>query len=141
MAVMFTILRRRNFALLWSGQLISRIGDWVLFLALPYYTYQLTGSVLATGAMYLASTLPGVLLGSVAGVFVDRWSRKRTMIVMDMSRVILLLLLLAVRSRDWIWLVYLVNMLASTCSLFFTPAKNALLPSLVDKQELLTTNA
>jgi len=138
---MFAVLRRRNFALLWSGQLISRIGDWVLFLALPYYTYQLTGSVLATGAMYLASTLPGVLLGSVAGVCVDRWSRKRTMIVMDMSRVILLLLLLAVRSRDWIWLVYLVNMLVSTCSLFFAPAKSALLPSLVEKQELLTANA
>ena len=111
---MFTVLRRRNFALLWFGQLISRIGDWVLFLALPYYTYQLTGAILATGTMYLASTLPWVLLGSVAGVFVDRWSCKRTMIMMDISRAILLLLLLAVRSREWIWIVYLVDMLVST---------------------------
>lgn len=81
---MLAVLRQHNFALLWFGQLISNIGDWVIKIALPYYTYQLTGSVLATGSMFLASTLPGVLLASVAGVFVDRWSRKWTMIGMDL---------------------------------------------------------
>jgi hypothetical protein len=54
--------------LLWFGQVISVAGDWVLFAALPFYVYSLTGSALATGAMFMIATLPRVLLGSVAGV-------------------------------------------------------------------------
>jgi hypothetical protein len=63
-----TVLRQRNFGLLWLGQLISTAGDWVLFIALPFYVFSLTGSALATGVMFIVETLPRVLLGSVAGV-------------------------------------------------------------------------
>jgi len=80
----------------------------VVGIALPFYVYDLTHSVLATGAMFIASTLPGLVVGSVAGVFVDRGDRKRTMVVADLTRVALMLLLLAVRSRDTGWIVYLV---------------------------------
>lgn len=50
---MFTALRKRNFALLWLGQIVSLSGDWLVLLALPFYIYQLTGSVLQTGIMYM----------------------------------------------------------------------------------------
>jgi len=76
---MLAALRQRNFALLWFGQLISLLGDWILFVALPFYIYTLTGSTLATGIMFMVQTLPRLFLGSVAGVFVDRWNRRRTM--------------------------------------------------------------
>ncbi|HEV7129126.1 MAG TPA: hypothetical protein VGN32_16970, partial [Ktedonobacterales bacterium] len=70
---MIATLRNRNFTLLWAGGLISRAGDWVLNIGLPIYVYLLTHSVLATSLTLLASTVPNILLGSVAGVFVDRW--------------------------------------------------------------------
>jgi MFS family permease len=135
------LLRQRNFSLLWVGQFISVIGDWVLFIALPFYIYSLTGSVLATGMMFIVSTLPRLLLGSVAGVFVDRWDRKRTMIVADLLRVLVVALLLLVHSRDWIWLIYLSAFLESVVSQFFNPAKSAIIPLLVAKDDLLPANS
>ena len=66
---MLAVLRQRNFALLWAGGLISMLGDWLLFIALPFYIYDLTGSALATGAMFIAETLPILLFGSIGGVF------------------------------------------------------------------------
>src|SRR6202140_1528925 len=72
---MLAVLRQRNFGLLWVGQNISMVGDWVLFVALPFYIYALTGSTLATGIMFIVQTLPRLFFGSVAGVFVDRWNR------------------------------------------------------------------
>jgi MFS family permease len=135
------LLRQRNFSLLWVGQFISIIGDWVLFIALPFYTYSLTGSVLATGAMFIVSTLPRLILGSVAGVFVDRWDRKRTMILADLLRVLLIAILLLVRSRDWLWLIYVSAFLESVVSQFFNPAKTAIIPLLVGEKDLLAANS
>ncbi|MBO0795593.1 MAG: MFS transporter, partial [Ktedonobacteraceae bacterium] len=125
---MLAVLRRRDFALLWLGQLISLTGDWVLFITLPFYVYQLTGSALATGAMFVVQILPRALFGSLAGVFVDRWSRKWTMIASDLSRAGLLLFLLFFHSRDQVWLVYVIGTLETSISLFFTPARSAIVP-------------
>ena len=138
---MIATLRQRNFSLLWFAGLISMIGDWVLFIALPIYTYNLTNSSLATGIMFMAGTLPRVLLGSVAGVFIDRWDRKWTMVVADLARALLLLLLLFVRSSESIWIIYLVAFLQATISQFFGPAENALLPQLVDESHLVAANS
>ena len=138
---MFRLLRHRNFALLWFAGLTSMIGDWVLFIALPIYTYNLTQSSLATGIMFMAGTLPRILLGSLAGVFVDRWDRKQTMVIADLSRAVLLLLLLFVRSSEWIWIVYVVAFIQAIISQFFGPAENALLPQLVDKSHLVAANS
>src|SRR6185436_4822693 len=127
---MIRVLRQRNFALLWFAGLISMIGDWMLFIALPIHTYRLTHSSLATGIMFIAGTVPRIFIGSVAGVFVDRWDRRQTMVVADLSRVFLLLLLLFVLSSESLWIVYVVAFLQATISQFFGPAENALLPQL-----------
>ena len=55
---MLATLRRRDFALVWLAGLISMMGDWVLYIALPIYVYQLTGSALATSAMFAAEMVP-----------------------------------------------------------------------------------
>lgn len=138
---MLALLRQRNYTLLWVGGLISVLGDWVLIAALPFYVYSLTGSALASGGMFIALTVPNVLLGSVAGVFVDRWDRRRVMVVADLSRAAVLLLLFAVRSPDEIWLVYVVAALDAAISQFFGPAKNALLPQLAGADHLVAANA
>ncbi|MEP6468597.1 MAG: MFS transporter, partial [Chloroflexota bacterium] len=72
---MLRILRQPNFARLWFGGLISMIGDWVLIVGLPFEIYRRTGSTIASAAMVLAFLVPSIVLGSVAGVFVDRWDR------------------------------------------------------------------
>ena len=72
---MFALLRQRNYGLVWLGGLISVTGDWMMFAALPLYVYELTSSTLATGIMLAARVAPRLLLGSVAGVFVDRWDQ------------------------------------------------------------------
>jgi len=139
--VMLAALRQRNFALLWFGQLISLTGDYVLIVALPFYTYQLTGSVLATGVMFLVQALPGLFLGSLAGVFVDRWDRRWTMIASDLLRAGVLLFLLLVRSRDLVWIIYAVAFTEQLISLFFIPAKGAIIPNLVEERHLMAANS
>src|SRR3954471_15013488 len=138
---MLAILRQRNFALLWLGGLVSFVGDWVLFIALPVYVYDLTGSALATGGMFIAQTAPRLLLGSIAGVFVDRWDRRWTMIVANVLSATALLLLLPVRSIADLWLVYLAAFLQASIALFFQPAESALVPTLVGEDHLVHANA
>src|SRR5919199_418218 len=131
---MLATLRQRNFALLWAAGLISMLGDWFLFIALPFYVYTLTGSALATGGTFIAESLPSILFGSVAGVFVDRWDRRRTLIVADVVRAILLVGLLAVRSPETVWIVFAISFSQSTIGQFFGPARDALIPRLVGEK-------
>jgi MFS family permease len=138
---MFAVLRQRNFTLLWVGGLISSIGSSMLYIALPFYVYERTNSALASGAIFITQMLPGLLLGSVAGVFVDRWDRRRTMVVADAARAALILLLFAVRSSDWLWVVYMVAFLEQAASLFFGPANSALVPRLVGDEHLIAANS
>ena len=138
---MFALLRQRGFALLWTGGLISAVGDWVLFVALPFYVYQRTGSTLAAGATFMAAILPPLLLGSMAGVFVDRWDRRHTMIIADLSSALLLLLLLTVHTRADLPRVYIVAFLLAAIAQFFGPAKGALIPRLVGTAHLVRANA
>ncbi len=138
---MLRVLRQRNFALLWLAGLISMMGDWMLIVALPITVYQLTDSPVATSGILIANRIPSLFLGSIAGVFVDRWDRKRTMVIVNLLRAPVLLLLLAVDSADTVWIAYVVTFVVSTMSQFFGPAENALLPTLVDRDYLVPANA
>lgn len=134
------LLGQRNFALLWVGGTVSALGDVALFVALPFYVYVLTHSALATSGMFVAETLPRLLFGSIAGVFVDRWDRRRTMIVADCLRMAVILLLLVLQSPQTVWIVYVVAGVQATIGQFFTPAASALLPRVVGEEELVTAN-
>jgi DHA3 family macrolide efflux protein-like MFS transporter len=135
------LFRNRNFVALWIGQTISFIGDYFYFLAIPIMVERLTGSALAVGLSVIANALPMLLLGPVAGVFVDRWDRKRTMIAADLLRGVLVLACLLVRTSDQVWIYYVVGFLMSCVSRFFFPAQNAVLPLVVrDRNDLLAAN-
>jgi MFS family permease len=139
---MLAVLVQRDFAFFWFSQLISMLGDMVLFIALPFYVYETTGSTLATGTMFIVQTVPRLLLGPVAGVFVDRWNRKLILVVSLLVRGAVLCMLLVVAVLDeWFLLIYGVTFLLSIISLFFLPAKNAVLPTLVDQQLLVQANS
>lgn len=138
---MLVVLRRRNFVLLWLGGLISLTGDRAMRIALPIYVYQQTGSTLATAGMAATYYLPAVMLGSVAGVFVDRWDRRQIMIVTNLVQAAVMLLVLLVRSDGWLWLVYAVSFLDTLVSIFFQTAENAVVPNLVDEEHLIPANS
>jgi MFS family permease len=134
------LLRRRDFGLLWLGGLVSVAGDWVLYAALPFFVYAETGSTIATAGMIAAELTPGFLLGSVAGVFVDRWDRKRVLVVANLAQAAAVALLLFV-PHGWLWMVYAVAVTQSAVAAFAMPAESALLPSLVDDEDLVAANA
>jgi MFS family permease len=138
---MLAVLRQRNFSLLWVGQNISMIGDWVLFVALPFYIYSLTGSTLATGIMFIVQTLPRLFFGSVAGVFVDRWNRKYTMVIANLIQALILIPLFLVHSQHLVWIVYICAFSDSLVSQFFNPAQSAIIPMLVEEKDLLPANS
>lgn len=133
--------RNRSFMALWLGQTISFIGDYFYWLAIPIMVERLTGSALLVGLSVISSALPMLVLGPIAGVFVDRWDRKRTMIVADILRALLVLLCLTVRTPEQVWVYYVVGFLMSCVSRFFFPSQNAVLPLIVpDKNDLLAAN-
>lgn len=135
------LFRNRSFVALWLGQTVSFVGDYFYWLAIPIMVERLTGSVLQMGISVISSALPMLLLGPVAGVFVDRWDRKRTMLVADLLRGLLVLLCLVVRTPDQVWIYYAVGFTMSCVSRFFFPAQNAALPLIVpDKNDLLAAN-
>ena len=138
---MLAVLRRRDFGLLWLAGLVSTAGDWVLYAALPFYVYERTGSTVATAGMIVARLVPGALLGTVAGVFVDRWSRKRVLVVSNLLQAFTVALLLLVPLDGWLWVVFAVAAAQSAIASFSSPAESALLPSLVPQDDLLAANA
>ena len=135
------LLRRRDFGLLWIGGLVSFTGDWAMFAGLPLAVYGLTDSTLATGGIFAAAMAPRILLGSFAGVLVDRWDRRRTIVSANLAQAVGALPLLAVDSAGLVWIVYAVAALQSSLSLLVGPAESALLPTLVAKDELVAANA
>lgn len=134
-------LRQRDLRLLLAADLVSMTGDWVLRIGLTYYVYALTGSTLASALMLLTSFTPQIVLGSLAGVFVDRWDLRRTMVLTDVLLALGLLPLLAVHRAGQIWIVYLVSAGQGCVQQFFTPAEQSLLPRVVDDEQLMTANA
>ncbi len=135
------LLRRApDLRLLLGAGLVSMTGDYVLAIGLAYSVYALTGSTLASAAALLSAYVPQVLVGSVAGVFVDRWDRKRTMVVTNVLLALGLTPLLLVAGADWIWLVYVVLAVQSCVEVFFAPAEQAFLPNVVEDADLVAAN-
>ena len=133
-------LRRRGFALLWAGGLVSDLGDWTLLIGLPVFVFQLTGSALTTSTIFVAELIPALVVGQVGGVLVDRWDRRRILVVASVLQAVLLLPLLAVGSPDQLWIVYLVAAAQSGLARLCAPASAALIPALVPPEELATAN-
>jgi predicted MFS family arabinose efflux permease len=117
------LLINRNFALLAIGQAISNIGDFVYSTTLLVWVFVLTHSAVAVGGVLIAQYAPVFLLGPVAGVFVDRWNRRRTMITADLVRAVVALLPLLAPAPLRLPAIYSSVFLLSAFSRFFMPAR------------------
>jgi MFS transporter, DHA3 family, macrolide efflux protein len=134
------LARDARFTSFWLAQTVSLFGDRLHQIAIGVLVYARTGSALQTGFVFLAATLPNLLLGPIAGTFVDRWDQKRVLIVSDLLRAGLVLVVPLVADAELI-LVYPLVFLITTISLFFRPAKAAVLPRIVDPEDLTPANA
>ncbi len=136
----FAVFRKRDFALLWTAQFISTMGTGLTAIAASILVYRVTGSALSVGLMLMATALPGLLVGLIAGVFVDRFDRKRIMIAADLIRALLIALIPFLLSFGIVWL-YIVVMLSSAVAQFFEPAQASLLPEVASDEELAAANS
>ncbi len=128
-------LINRNFRLLAFGQTISNMGDFVYSTTLLIWVFVLTHSAVAVSGVLIAQYLPVFLLGPIAGVFVDRWNRRRTMVVSDVARAFIALLPLIVPLVLRLPTIYVSVFLISTFSRFFMPARSGLLQVIVDEEQ------
>lgn len=129
-----------SFSALWAGQLISLFGDRIHQVALVFLVLGITNSPAAVGLVFVAATLPNLVLGPVAGTFVDRWEHREVMIVADLLRaaVIVLVPLAAVTN---VILVFPLVFLVTAISVFFRPARTAIIPRIVGRDELMAANS
>jgi predicted MFS family arabinose efflux permease len=132
--------RQRDLRLVLSAGLVSMSGDWILLIGLLYRVYAMTGSTVASALTVLSASVPPVLLGTVAGMFADRWDRRRTMIIADVLMAAGMLPLLAVHDRGQVWIVFVVVLGVGSVEQFFIPAQQAMVPRLVRDDQLLTAN-
>jgi len=130
----------RDFRTLWIGQFISQIGDYLALIAALVVIQKLSGSALWLGFTAMALTLPQLLFGLVGGVMADRFDRKKVMVISDLARAAAILILIWAKSPRELYLFPLVGCFMSVAGVFFGPARNAIIPSIVSREMLLTAN-
>ncbi len=133
----------RTFFIIWLGQLASMIGSGLIGFALAVWIFEQTGQATPFALTALFSSLPRILLSPVAGAFVDRWNRRKIMLVSDsLSGIVTLVTaLLLFTGRMEIWMVYLISFSGSVFGAFQQPAYTASIVMLVPKKQLTRANS
>ena len=129
-----------SFSALWVGQVISLFGDRINQLALIAFVFEITDSPVAVAITFIVSTIPNLIFSPVAGALVDRWEHKQVLVVSDLLRAALVLLI-PVAVLINVWLAYPLVFAITTVSIFFRPARIAILPRIVDEEDLLSANS
>lgn len=136
----YRIFRHRDFRWMWIGQLVQTAGTALTSLAASILVYQRTGSALSVGLMMMATAAPSLLVGLFAGVIVDRYDRKRIMVVTELMRAALVVLIPFLVPYSIVWL-YVIVALTSAISQFYDPAHESVLPEIAPEEELAAANS
>jgi len=137
---MRTLFRDRNFRLLLTGQTLSMFGDIALFLVLAIWVKELTSSNAEAGLVFLALALPA-LASPISGVFVDRFPRRRVMILNDLTTGLGVLALLFVHDRGDVWIIFAVAVFYGAAQQIFFAARSGLLVSMIPDEQLGSANS
>lgn len=138
----YALLRRNaNFRRLWLAQLISGTGDWFYSVAIYDMLLTLTGSAEVMALAAVLQILPMFIAGPTAGAVNDRVSRRRVMLITDLIRAVVVLGMLFVETREQIWILYLLLAFEVSTAAFFESARNAVLPSVVERKDIPAANA
>ncbi len=136
-------LRIANFRNLWFGSTVSMIGDQFYLVALPWLVLGLTGSGLALGTMMMAAAIPRAVLMLMGGAVSDRFAPRNILLTTIWARTALVAAIALLTWLHWIqlWHLYVLSILFGTADAFGFPAGQALLPTLVERDQLTPANA
>jgi MFS family permease len=140
---MFAVFRKRDFSLLWTAQLISTAGSALTDLAAGIYVFRVTNSAFAVGLTLMVTAIPSLIVGLLAGVYVDRHDRKKILIWTCLVQAVIVGLLAVVIGIDAIALVglYALLLLNAGIKQFFDPAHDSLIPEIASDEELAAANS
>ena len=133
-----SVLRNRRFLTLWLAQLVTQVGGNMVLYGLTVLVFTQTHSTAATSLLILTFLVPGVIFGAVAGVLVDRFDRRKILILTNALRGLAFLAMVLVGTN--ILFVYLLNIVVSTITTFFAPAESTVIPELVRKDQFMQAN-
>jgi len=139
---LFKSLTVRSFALLWSGQQLSALGDSIYRVALAWWVLEKTGSATAMSTIFIFASAPMLVFLLIGGVTVDRYPRARVMLLSDVLRGLLIgiVAVLAFAHRLEVWHIYLVSLLFGIAGAFFGPAYRAIVPEILPRELLPGAN-
>ncbi len=140
---MFAVFRKRDFSLLWTAQLVSTAGSALTDLAAGIWVYRETGSALAVGLTLMATAVPSLIVGLLAGVYVDRHDRRRIMIATCLAQAVIVAFIAVVIGIETIAVIGLYGLILLNAGVkqFFDPAHDSLIPELASDEELLSANS
>jgi MFS family permease len=137
LALAVRALRARNYRLFFTGQIISLVGTQMTRIATSWLVYRLTDSAILLGVVGFASQIPTFLLGPIAGVWVDRWDRHRTLVWTQALSMIqsLALAALALTGTEKIWEIICLALMQGLINAFDMPARQSFVVQMVDRRE------
>ena len=136
-----SVFKRRDFTLLWLAQLVSTAGSSLTDLAAGIWVYQQTQSALAVGLTLMATAVPSLFVGLLAGVYVDRHDRKRIMIATCLIQAVIVAIIALTVELESIVGLYALLLLNAGVKQFFDPAHDSLIPEMASDEELTAANA
>jgi predicted MFS family arabinose efflux permease len=125
------VLRNRNFRRLWTAVTIDSFGSWLLVMAVPLEIFTITGSAMSTGLALAVEAVPAVLIGPWAGVAVDRWHRKKVLLVANLVSAAGVALMLLATTPARLGFMYLGLIVENAAVCFLWPAARAVTPAVV----------
>lgn len=133
----------KNYWLLWQGQFVSVFGDAIYDIALSFFVLEITGSTAVMGIIMAFVTIPRVIIGPLAGVVVDNYSRKKLIILADVIRGMSVLIVAYAASKGCleIWMLMGVAIIFGICTSIFNPAIEAVFPDIVLPENMIKTNS
>lgn len=134
------VTQNKNFRWLWLSQIVSNFGDWFGLLALYALIQRYSESEFLLGLIIVVKMLSLALFSPIAGYLTDRYNRRQIMIFCDLSRGVIVLGLLLIRSVELLWLAYLLTAIQMMISALFEPAKTSSIPNITTSEELVQAN-
>lgn len=140
----FELIKQKDFSLLMLGKFVSLVGSNMQQFALSLYVLTITGSATIFASILSISILPRLLVSPIAGVFGDWFDRKKTIVMLDFINGLILgifAMIYIVKGSLSIFLIYILVILLEITEIFFDSAMSAVMPSLVEKEELMEANS